>query len=397
MLNIVFLTDLHIGVARISPHRVYHNLNRYFYPSLRDCQLLVIGGDLYDALLNLDGTPGLYAHMIIQDLRHYAKQYKFFIRVIRGTFTHDRNQLQHLLVEADKQTPLKHDNVPAVVLYDDIAVEQLKPLGLTLLYIPDDLPYTDALAVAKERLSAAQLSKVDVVVHHGYCTHLLPFNMPHIPPNTYTLKEYQQLYHGVMLNGHVHFMNVMENCISGGSFERFCHGEEEPKGYFVIRYDPSTHHSQFQFIENQGAAIFKTFKLSTKTDEFELFKEQVTAYMQKLDPSQDVNLRVEIDEPAYRGWVQTWVGTTYPNVVLTVKLARDSDHAPVDSVTLEHSDLPVLTPANIVSHVLQFLKKHTITLTESDIAEVYEPLIPNNTLTPEINHGAEPQAGDGSA
>lgn len=377
MLNIVFLPDLHIGAPRLAPEQVYVNLQKYVYPQLQNCQLLILGGDLYDALLNLDGAPGLYAHMFIRHLRHYAKTHKFFIRAIRGTFTHDRNQLQHLLVEDDRKIPAFHDKVPMVQLYDDIAVEKLEPLGLTLLYLPDDLPYSDLLAEAKKRMHAVGLKTVDIIVHHGYCTHLLPHNIPRIPPNTYTVEEYQKLYHGVMLNGHVHFKNITKNCISGGSFERFCHGEEESKGFFIIHYDPATHRSTYDFIENTGATLFKTFRLYTKDpDGFEAFKQQVDTYLQQQDQELDVHLRVEIDDASFRSWVQTWVLTTHPKVHLTVKLAKDSDPAPVEDVTLEHSDLPVLTPSNLLAHALQFLQQHKIELTEAQVAEVYEPLLP---------------------
>jgi DNA repair exonuclease SbcCD nuclease subunit len=375
-MKIVFLTDLHIGAAKIPAEKTYHNLETYAYPELKDCQLLIIGGDFFDALLNLDGAAGLYAHIIIQDLRRMAKLYNFFIRGIRGTFAHDRNQLQHLLVEADRRCPLTTNNEQTVRLFTDMAVEQLTTLNLTLLYIPDDLSHDNLLTQARTLLDQHQLQTVDIIVHHGYCTHLLPYGIPEIPANTHSYDEYRTLYHGVMLNGHVHTFSKHKSIFSGGSFERLCHGEEEDKGFVTIKYDPVTRQSSYDFIINHDASIFKTFTTPTSPtkEQIELLLVKIKQYLEPIYMKKDIHVRIEVELPTHRQWVQQWMKSTYPEVKLTIKRSRDSERASLDTVTLNHEDLPVLTPANLAEFTVAFLKQRNIETTIVELQSVYPEL-----------------------
>ena len=52
----------------------------------------MFGGDFFDSALTMNSDSGLYAAMIIDEVIGLAKQYKVFVRVITGTFFHDRHQ-----------------------------------------------------------------------------------------------------------------------------------------------------------------------------------------------------------------------------------------------------------------------------------------------------------------
>ena len=373
VVEIVFLTDLHIGNPKVPAKIVHENLIQYLYPTLDDTvDFLILGGDFFDGMVTLDSEAGLVANMIIRDLQLLAAKHKFLIRGIRGTFTHDRHQAKQLMV-ASKQMPLRLGNKQLIIIHDNVIVEKFDKHGISMLFIPDELPFDNLFETAHELITAASLDKVDIVVHHGYCQHLLPSNLPHTPPNVYSAKEYAQLAHGPVLNGHVHKPGVYRQIVSGGSFERLAHAEEEDKGFFIVEYNPDNHHTSYNFIKNSGAIKFLTIDLPPTVtipvaltmlqDVAELLVGEILAYV-----------RIKTDDPILRHAAKEMM-KKYQNIVFGYdSISRSKQQIDVVGNEDLKCVLQPMTPDNLPEIISKFLATSGITLTteviKTELAEL---------------------------
>jgi DNA repair exonuclease SbcCD nuclease subunit len=274
---------------------------------------------------------------------------------------------------ASKQMPLQLENKQLIIIHDNVIVEKFDKHGISMLFIPDELPFDNLFETAHELITAASLDKVDIVVHHGYCQHLLPSNLPHTPPNVYSAKEYAQLAHGPVLNGHVHKPGVYRQIVSGGSFERLAHAEEEDKGFFIVEYNPDNHHTSYNFIKNSGAIKFLTIDLPPTVtipvaltmlqDVAELLVGEILAYV-----------RIKTDDPILRHAAKEMM-KKYQNIVFSYdSISRSKQQIDV----VENEDLKCvlqpMTPDNLPGIISKFLATSGITLTteviKTELAEL---------------------------
>lgn len=256
--RIVHLADVHYGSNRVAPEWIYDNLKRYLYPQLEKCQLLVIAGDFFDMLLTMDSKTVQYAIRTMTDIFDLAKQHGFLVRLLRGTFSHDRTQnkiFEHLAGSTD-----------IFKYFDTISLEYIESLDLKILYVPDNTPFTeseDCLAEIHRQMRQVGWTQVDMVVLHGYFDHVLPANVPKKPPCLFTASQFKKIVKGFVHAGHHHGHSMYERVIYSGSFERTAHGEEENKGFVVADRDGDNW--KFEFIINKDAMVFKTIKLTSES------------------------------------------------------------------------------------------------------------------------------------
>lgn len=299
------ISDVHLGRGRIDPSVIPNHLRQEFLPHLTDeVDLLCISGDFFDRPLVLGSQAANEAIMLIHEIVNLSEQHDFLIRIIRGTTLHDRKQNWYFNVPNVSKD--RHGN-ERVKIYDDIEVEFIKGLDVSMLYIPDDLPHQDVLVAVQNKLAACGISRVTFCMHHGYFNYLLPKNIPIKPHNTLNEDLLEGMVEGCILNGHVHTASTYKRIINNGSFDRLAHNEEEKKGFFKIQYDPDTKKTSYQFIENKQATIFKTIDVCNvdvekATQLVRLFIEQYNAYHEK------VFLRILDDTPAKRHTLKKLVG-----------------------------------------------------------------------------------------
>lgn len=349
-INILFITDIHIGNLKVPGHKIYQNLTKYVYPYINDdLDMLIIGGDYFDALIDFDGSSGVYAAIIIDELIQMAHKHNFLIRVIRGTFSHDRNQNQ-MFTKHEKMHTMKTGDTHTVKVFDSMGFEYITKLGISFLYIPDDLPYNDAFERAKDLLKKHQIDKVDFVVHHGYCTHMLPEGIKKYS-NVYSADQYRELATAYVLNGHVHDSYIHDNfIISGGSFERFVHNEEEEKGCYLIKYNPETGKKIPKFIKNEGSTIFFTLDLTAYDNDIEgarlCYKNNVANILKKLEPDDFAYIRIVSDNPVLRQTLSAFSKAEYKNIHLTTERRKEKKQI-TEELTTSSFDVPPVTPDSL--------------------------------------------------
>lgn len=280
----ISISDLHIGHYKVPPENILNNLRTYLYPHLNaTLDLLFIIGDVFHTLLNLNSTAAYVAMTFIQEVLELSLQYGFKIRVVKGTFEHDRDQ--------NKYFALSQDKYPSVKVMDTMCIEHIEGLDIHVLYIPDDLPYNHAQAEAVRKIKELGLSKVDIIALHGYCKHEIPPNVPIQPYNLFD-SEVLQKYASFIIKGHIHVKSVHKTTINNGSFERGNHGEEGSKGFFIIDLEPDGKFT-YKFVENEGTLLFKTITVPNENI-IESFKTKIEKVIKSLKPSTPKPIHVRI-------------------------------------------------------------------------------------------------------
>lgn len=249
------INDLHLDHPHVSPRDTLENLKMVVYPLLKDIKLLTIGGDFYDSALYLDYQGSLYAVEIFNDLCRMAIHHDYSIRVIRGTYSHDRDQLSLFAQIAKRYPDIDFQ------YYTDLAVDVVR--GYSFLYIPDNLQYSPG--ETRDKIRELTGGRVDCVVGHGYVDYVLPpvvqgHQIPH-----FTVEELNALVSEVAIMGHVHQHSNSGKVWYSGSFDRLCHGEEEDKGCLLINLERGN--TKVNFIKNPMAVPHVTIPLVGDTVE----------------------------------------------------------------------------------------------------------------------------------
>lgn len=344
--NVLFLPDIHTGHPRIRPDMLHSHLIEYVYPKLPDTDLLVIGGDFFHTLLNMNSEAGIMAATIIDELISMAKMNEFYIRVVRGTFSHDRFQNRFFTIRDNGKNVLW--DRPMVRVLDNIEIEIFPKWDLKLLYCPDDQPTTELSETLLECLNSQGIEQVDFLCSHGYFEHLLPSNMDHIPNNTIHWDTLKNRVSGCVLNGHVHFHCIRNRVVSGGSFERFVHGEEEDKGYYIIEYSLKDRKvMKYNFIKNEKATPFITINAGEYSCVEECFK-YVDDLIERIrteefkDNDQEIHLCIVGENSILANYIKS----TYHNVFVKHKSKIVNKVLDVD-VDTSYNDLPKITKQNL--------------------------------------------------
>lgn len=268
------VNDVHLDHPHVPAICTYENIKMVIYPLLEKIDLLTLGGDFYDSALYLDYDGSIYAIDIFTDLCQLAKQYGFGIRVIRGTYTHDRDQLSQFAKVAKRHGT-------DFAYYTDLAVDTFR--GYSFLYIPDNLPYSSEVTLEKiHELLVPFGGKVDAVVGHGYFDYVLPpiaAYGQHI--SHFKVKDFNKITNEVVVMGHVHTHSNCGKVWYSGSFDRLCHGEEEDKGCLLVNLEHGN--SKVNFIKNTLAMPHIT--LTLKGNDVDEQVTNVHKQVKKLFPS----------------------------------------------------------------------------------------------------------------
>lgn len=358
--KIGFLPDIHMGKPRINPEGVRQRLTDLFYTKIEDLDLIVFGGDFFNSSLTMNSDAGLCAATIIEEVLSLAYAHKVFVRVVTGTFFHDR--YQNRFFEIKDKTCGKIDGVPLVKVFDTIELEYITPLNLSVIYCPDN--QSDPTDKILDLLKVHRLDKIDFLFSHGYYEQLLPRALPQLPPNLINYSRINSFVQGFIMNGHIHTPSVHEKLISGGSFERLNHGEEHDKGFFIVSYDTKTKEASHEFIVNKFTTPFITLSLSDHPD--------MDSYIKAIDlkiaeivlsHGVDVTIYLRLDGLAtHDNFVVKYIEEKYNNVIVSIKSSNVYDAGYTLDETI--NTLPIITEDNLAQLIYDNVKDKNITLKE---------------------------------
>lgn len=267
-----FIADIHFGSS--DPERLYNELKVNFLNVLKGkrIDLVVLGGDTFHNVISMNTITSRYVLLFMEKLLKICKKNGIkHIRVIQGTMSHDNNQLNVFkMYENDPDIDFK------IVL---TLTEEDLPEGIRILYVPEEYllnsnhkNYYDEYLNCKKRY--------DMILGHGTFkeSHFAMKNqeseigMSSAP--VFDSKYFVSACSGPIYFGHIHKkLTIREHIHYPGSFSRFCHGEENDKGWFLSVYDKNTSKYVHEFIVNNLAPKYITKEISL--DEFDNLYELV--------------------------------------------------------------------------------------------------------------------------
>ena len=357
--KIVFGSDFHIGNSKISAIESHLNISDWFYPEVIKSNIVFLGGDFFHRLLKLDEVAALESISIAQELISFAEQHNLKIRILRGTFSHDRQQNEIFLSVLSKSK--KNVDLNCV---DTISLELIKEYDLRVLYLPDNLPYKNkeqVMEVIHSLLKTYGWKKVDIVVGHGYFEHVFPVNVPH-PPIVFEYDDFKDIVSGYILMGHVHTTSVYKNIIYAGSFERFAHNEEEQKGFYTV--ERNRDNWSYQFVENKDTPYF--FTIDLKDEDIDICMNQIDIFVREKFGEKDGFFRLAHPNTETKQILLQMVHDKYPSLISTAKSTKDTIEKRQFIKEFQTCQYVLPTKENLADLTIDFIKtvKGNTTLTK---------------------------------
>ncbi len=253
------LSDVHLNHRRTPTEHIVKNLSRdfQFNPDTAKLDIIWISGDLLDSLAAAGSDDNFLIVHWVGSLLRYAKLNDIVIRVLEGTGSHDYTQSRYFSV-MNEAIELGVD----VKYVDKITVEFIEKLGISVLYVPDNVHNEGDVVwrMVQEVMHEAGVEKVDYAVMHG----LFEFQLPaHVhDAASHLSSRYKSIVRRSIYIGHHHTHRIEDNIIVPGSYDRLKQNEEEAKGHVRIKDWIKADRKEIRFIENIGAKIYKRIDLS---------------------------------------------------------------------------------------------------------------------------------------
>jgi len=355
-MKFLFTGDVHLGHYKVPSDLIRARLKKHFVSRIKEVDFVVIGGDWYDCEISLVDNQVGDALGAGDDLLKEAHLHNKPVLILRGTISHDRNQLR--LFEVSK-TQLGLDTLD-LRIYNKISVDDLN--GLKLGFVPDDLPYSssqEAIQVLRDRMDEKGYKELDYVFVHGCFHHIFPENVTKRPKCTFRYDEFPFVKKKVIC-AHIHTPSEKELIIYAGSFDRLRQGEEEAKGFLMI--EDHKDHCNTTFIENTDATCFKSVLIKEK--DIEKAIRIFTKFVSKLDLTKKNFIRVLCTSAELGVGLRKFSQKTYPELEYDYGLINSALNKLLDvkkePMVLTLGDAP--TPANLPQAVLSYLGETHLTL-----------------------------------
>lgn len=323
--QLLFCSDLHFGAHHMNQAEMARAFADTIFPLIPDTDIMFINGDFFDTLVIFDNAGFDPIYDTILNLFSLCEHHQIKLRVLQGTWTHDRNQCKRF--EAFYRN---HKGTFDFRFVDGIELETLtvKDRDLRFFYVPDDLPYKssdDIVAVIEEKMREKGWDTVDYGCMHGFFDFTFPKNVN--PGGTIVFRENQFPFVTKMIDvGHVHQHRCSGKVISNGSFDRLNHGEEDLKGCVLVKDHPD--HYTATFIENKQSAVFDTLVFD-KGDDTEVLRQKVKAHLASLTTDRVIHLRCMVDSPDQYAAIKSWLKENHPTIKVVSKKKSDKDVADV--------------------------------------------------------------------
>ncbi len=314
LLRIISISDIHLGHHNTTSGEIISKLYKAFPNSVEmaDVDAIAIVGDLFDRAIGFHDMQAVEIKRWMRSFLKMCKQRGIVVLLLEGTPSHDWRQ-NRWMVEAN-------DGVDAELHYvDTLCVRYIDSLGVHVLFVPDEWQAGDTDATWKDAVQAladAGVEQVDFTLLHGSFDYQLPaaaINAPrHLP------ERYLSITRKYVFTGHIHQSSVHDRILANGSFDRLCHGDESPKGFWDVTV--REHGDLIVFVENREAKIYKTFDCRGYTIDDALAKLQP---VHTLPTDSYVRIEANRGDPILGGI--DVVKRTFPHVVWTVKVEKTAD------------------------------------------------------------------------
>ena len=252
-MKLVNISDIHIG--KKDDMKLKDELE-IFFDYLKDTEnidMITISGDLFDRVLTANEYGTTLALEFIQRLIDlYVPEID--IRIIKGTRSHDFNQLDILKVFKEKAG--SHFKI---IEKNEVEVFN----GYRILYLPEEYP-TDYDDFYKENLLGVEDKVYDFIIGHGMIDFIAftgyeddSENRVHGTP-THKANDLIRVTKGPIIFGHIHEKQEYKDKIYyTGSYSRYSFDTPSEKGFMAFDIDDNDPSNfKMTFIENTAAPTY---------------------------------------------------------------------------------------------------------------------------------------------
>lgn len=266
-MRLLWSSDQHVFHQITPTPHILNNLTKFLRKEhdLAKVDMVSFGGDFFERMVEL---PHLDTHMVFEWAKaflHEAYKLNPAIQVtwLAGTSSHDWEQPKHFLNLAPEGMRVEYIDTLCIKTYEHLD-------GLTVMYVPDNMGTMTPDEIwdrALEVLQEAGLEKVDMIHFHGAFEFQLPTKVRH---KAHNLERWSSIVKWCILAGHIHTPVQSGKLFTSGSFDRTRHGEEHPKGGYVVDFDLKKDTFSANFWENKNALPYVTLKVNNEITAEEL-------------------------------------------------------------------------------------------------------------------------------
>lgn len=287
-MRILWSSDHHLLHSNTPTKHILNNLNKFFYRDndLTNVDMIVFGGDFLDKLVDCPNSDMFDTHAWVRDFLDKCNKAnpKMTVIWLEGTSSHDWGQPKTFLNLAPEGLDVRYIDTVRIDTYQQYH-------DLTVLHIPDNmgsLTPDQIWELALEALSKKGLTQVDLIFFHGGFEEQLH---PKARKHAHNLERWCSIVKYGLFSGHIHKPFQRDKVYTSGSFDRTAHGEEHPKGAYVIELDKTKDYFYPRFHENKDALPYLTLTV-TKEDGPEDVLTKLKAFIQTKNPR--VNSQIKI-------------------------------------------------------------------------------------------------------
>lgn len=286
--EISHISDIHFGA--VPAEDLYFQLKEKYINYLKkkeNLDIIFIAGDLFHSLIMVNSKHFKSFLLFLNDLFKIAEEKNTKVRIIKGTDSHDHNQLDYI-------RPMMAKYNIDIRLITTVEKEEMFD-NLKVLYIPEEC-VTNPTEYYKEYFE----DNYDIIVAHGLVpetcfsakTQESGITMSKAP--ILDSKVLMNICKGPILFGHIHSATIIkEKIFYSGSFSRWKHGEESAKGFNHITYKPETGEFLVEFIENDYAKKYNTLEIDFTERKGDITKE-VDNISQLIDMIDKENTEIKV-------------------------------------------------------------------------------------------------------
>ena len=319
----VVISDIHAGA--IPAESLYNELNESFIKYIKSLKILdfiVIAGDLFDNKLSLNSEHTKYIFVFLKKLIDICVDKNTKLRIVKGTEFHDNKQLDILKF-------LYNSNIDLRII-DHVSDEELFP-NFNVLYIPEEYMQD------KDEFYKPFFSKsYDMIFGHGlinevaFVAKLQSSEVTMNKAPIFKSEELLDICNGPIFFGHIHkAQNIKDRIYYTGSFSRWVYGEENPKGFMLVCYTPSTTKYTVEFVENKLAPVYDTMVIDYNSSFYQSEEHKQIEYIVNMVKNMNVDrMRIIFNIPE-----------DYPNPILLTNLINDifSKHKHIKTIVNNNS------------------------------------------------------------
>ena len=336
-------SDIHFGHRKTRIDNTIRSIeNIWKEPWFRDLKAIFIAGDIYDRKLDHGSYDATEATLHLIRLGYVCFKYNIELYILEGTPSHDWKQAQSV------PELYRHMKIPITCHYiDKVTIKYSKALEKYILFIPDEIDTpTNVFDMVKEAVHSKELDKVDITIMHGafrYQQSGAPEEYCHLEMDYLAITRY--LIHPGHIHQHTHYKRI----VAQGSIDRYTHGDEDPKGYVVVR-----NNTDWMFYTNPTATKYVTIPIQIKT--LDEARSVLSKQIQTLDLPKNSHIRLQIPKNSPIPSLISEIRTQFPYYHITfIREKVVEEEKPKRLLEAKEYDSIQLTPDNIIDIVMKKL------------------------------------------